>query len=518
SGVLLIVSQQNAWAASSANNPYNLPNNLPPRYGDQTTQNLLKSINYAHIHDGENDSPSQISLPTNWSHLSTAEQFLVITNLERTSRGIPPVEGLSHTLDAYALAGAKINNDPSLPYGMSWGSNWAANSSVLSADYAWMYMDGPHSLNLGSPWGHAYNILNDTYIEMGAADVLKNYDGVYNSYTEAFIDGHVPHLYFTWQQELPYFGVQRLKTATVGSPYSFNLVGMNGRAPYSFSLLSRSVLGDGLTLSSSGEITGTPIKAGTGSFQVQITDKTGAVVATPTLSLSIANSNGMIDSSNPFGPNVTSTYSAYIQGFSGYSGTVYFRNNAGKISSSSFDSTGKALLHFNPHDGTAWKATKLSVDYPSLYSIQSGGRLTPVSWTNPNTNVQGGNLLITPVGTYSIQFSIPPSFLSTASGTAKNVFVVFVKKSVSDVSVLDAFPNPNELDTLAVPISLKSGQATLPVPVNGSNLNSGWKFGEVVSVHGNGNNVSIDAWTKPVIQAQVEGSTIVISVAPGYSQ
>ena len=62
-------------------------------------------------------------------------------------------------------------------------------------------------------------------------------------------------------------------TANVGSPYSFQFNVTGGTAPYTFDL--EGALPAGLTMSSSGLITGTPTTAGTTNFTVTVADTTG---------------------------------------------------------------------------------------------------------------------------------------------------------------------------------------------------------------------------------------------------
>ena len=129
--------------------------------------------------------------------LSVAEQLFAIADLERVSRGEPPVTALTTQLDEVAEAGAAAGRDPSLaatalPGGAqlrAWGSNWAdGTESALGADDGWMYDDGYGSSNYdcrspASPgcWGHRDNILRlwssylggckaaDSQLVMGAA-------------------------------------------------------------------------------------------------------------------------------------------------------------------------------------------------------------------------------------------------------------------------------------------------------------------------------------------------------------
>jgi Putative Ig domain len=77
----------------------------------------------------------------------------------------------------------------------------------------------------------------------------------------------------------------RLATATV--PYAQSLGATGGTAPYSFTIQSGS-LPEGITLSPSGELTGTPGAAGTSTFTVLATDSSApAQTATKTYSLTV---------------------------------------------------------------------------------------------------------------------------------------------------------------------------------------------------------------------------------------
>lgn len=104
-------------------------------------------------------------------------QLFAIANLERVSRGLPPVSELVGSLDKIAQVGAIDNEDPplselkgTLPGGgsvLSAGANWASGfDNPLGSDYGWMYDDGPGGVNgdcHGSGagcWGHRDNILH----------------------------------------------------------------------------------------------------------------------------------------------------------------------------------------------------------------------------------------------------------------------------------------------------------------------------------------------------------------------
>jgi hypothetical protein len=137
-----------------------------------------------------------LRLPADYDNLTTAQQLYVLADIERVSRGLPGLNGLSSQLDALAETGASTNADPVGPAGFSWGSNWAGGeASALLADYDWMYDDGLGSPNLdcrhassGGCWDHRQNILGNygAHPSMGAAATMV--EGV-TSMTELFSSG-----------------------------------------------------------------------------------------------------------------------------------------------------------------------------------------------------------------------------------------------------------------------------------------------------------------------------------------
>ncbi len=78
------------------------------------------------------------------------QQVLTVVNDERIDRGEPPIDDVTSQLDAYAQSGANAGTDPSFPTTVTGGapitfggSIWAGGlTSVLEADYYWMYDDG----------------------------------------------------------------------------------------------------------------------------------------------------------------------------------------------------------------------------------------------------------------------------------------------------------------------------------------------------------------------------------------
>jgi hypothetical protein len=126
--------------------------------------------------------------------------LLVVLDLERVGRGLPPLAGIVASLDAVAQRGTQVAGDapgtfedPTFPAGFSLGSGTlfayrchatgsgftcggagnpgasiaaGGNINVLDADYGWMYDDGfggsnfdCRSPNAPGCWGHRDNIL-----------------------------------------------------------------------------------------------------------------------------------------------------------------------------------------------------------------------------------------------------------------------------------------------------------------------------------------------------------------------
>src|SRR3984893_17981101 len=84
-----------------------------------------------------------------------------------------------------------------------------------------------------------------------------------------------------------------LADATLNTAYSATLTASGGVAPYAFSLAGGTSLPPGLTLSSAGAISGTPTKAGSTIFSVDVTDSsTPALSKTGSLSITVNASPG----------------------------------------------------------------------------------------------------------------------------------------------------------------------------------------------------------------------------------
>jgi len=159
-----------------------------------------------------------MTLPSNWARLTPQQQLFVVTDLERTARGLPPLTALVSTLDQAASQGASQDDDPTPPAGFpytEWGSNWAgAVGNPLEAMYLWMYDDGLGSANVDCTstnqsgcWGHRQNVLLGLPCRlcvMGTGWLSGGYSGD-PSMAELLVESSgSPAVDFTWQQESAY--------------------------------------------------------------------------------------------------------------------------------------------------------------------------------------------------------------------------------------------------------------------------------------------------------------------------
>lgn len=82
-----------------------------------------------------------------FARLSVAEQIFVLSNLERTTRGLYPAVAMTKRLDTIAARAALHDGDP-VDVGRAYSSIWSSAPSSFGqyaffADFGWMYDDGP---------------------------------------------------------------------------------------------------------------------------------------------------------------------------------------------------------------------------------------------------------------------------------------------------------------------------------------------------------------------------------------
>jgi hypothetical protein len=110
-----------------------------------------------------------------FARLSVPEQVFVVSNLERTTRGLYPAMAMVKRLDTIATTAARRDQDP-VDNGRGYSSVWSSAPSSLGqyayfADFGWMYDDGPPpqyifrnvdcaTAGQSGCWGHRDNILS----------------------------------------------------------------------------------------------------------------------------------------------------------------------------------------------------------------------------------------------------------------------------------------------------------------------------------------------------------------------
>jgi len=218
-GAVAAISAQMARAGTN-DPPYNVTPNptfyndcAPNGYDDSSAcvNDTVAAIDHARAQEGV----GSLTLPTNWYSLSVPQQIFVITNLERTARGLPPMEGMATQADQSAQQAAQQDQDPTPPSGWSaptWAGNWAGGgSNPLEIDYFWMYYDGPNSNNedcssAGQPgcWVHRHGILAPMQCSpcVNGAGYAPTASSGNPSWTDLLIDtSGSPALDFSWSQE-----------------------------------------------------------------------------------------------------------------------------------------------------------------------------------------------------------------------------------------------------------------------------------------------------------------------------
>jgi hypothetical protein len=144
---------------------------------------LLASTNEAQIAE---HLPG-FTLPSNFADLTVPQQMFVLVNLERISRGVPPLVGLSPYLGPPAETAARDAEDPTFQrvYGRvqvwyppsggmyAFGGAWSGNQvNALAAMFGWMYDDGwagkgaTRNIACNGPgetgcWGHRDELLGE---------------------------------------------------------------------------------------------------------------------------------------------------------------------------------------------------------------------------------------------------------------------------------------------------------------------------------------------------------------------
>ncbi len=196
-----------------------------------------------------------------------------------------------------------------------------------------------------------------------------------------------------------------LTGGSVGVPYSASLSATGGVSPYTWSVTS-GTLPAGLTLSTSGFISGTPTIQGSQTFTVQVTDsESPAATASASLTLTI---NGPT-----FRLNGT-----YVFSFSGYS-SGNLVEQAG-----TFTADGQGNITAGLMDSNSVVGVKTNLTFTGTYSIGA-------------TNTGPMTLNIPTLGTFTYQVAVPASgtIRFIQNGTGGNQGTGYMRKVTSVVKI-----------------------------------------------------------------------------------
>jgi hypothetical protein len=163
-----------------------------------------------------------------------------------------------------------------------------------------------------------------------------------------------------------------LPPATVNISYSATLVAQGGKLPYTWAESSGGALPPGMSLSSAGVVSGTPMEMGSyGPFLFKVTDSAGTSASSPSLTLTIGGTGVAVCAprGNESALNATTPFAFLVKGLDSNKALVaiagsFTPDGNGQITASSVDYTGFSTGH-----------KQLSVDLAaSAYSLGSDSR------------------------------------------------------------------------------------------------------------------------------------------------
>jgi hypothetical protein len=237
-----------------------------------------------------------------------------------------------------------------------------------------------------------------------------------------------------------------LPDTTVGSSYSQSLSAGGGTPPYNWSLVGGSLPG-GLSLSSSGSITGTTKAAGTFSFTVEVTDNVSAT-ATKQLSIVVAGPLSITTAATLPGASLNASYTQTLSALGGTPPYTWVLTAGALPSGLSLSSAGAitgAAKAAGTFQFTVTATDSAAATASQQFTLTVGGGLAITTTTLPGGNVgisysqaltaTGG----TPPYTYTISAgSLPPGIAingdilgGTPAKPGSYTFTIQVADSVS---------------------------------------------------------------------------------------
>ncbi len=251
-----------------------------------------------------------------------------------------------------------------------------------------------------------------------------------------------------------------LPTGTVGNTYSTSLSATGGNPPYTWSLSSGNGLPSGLSLLSSGAITGAPGIPGTFIFGVSVFDSTGATANT-SLTLVIQPALLQFTTTSPLPPAVANANYSVTFSATGGVPPYTFSVNPSSPPPAGLTLNGAVL------SGMATTASTTPYSFPILLNDSGTGKASATFQLTVQPATQG---LILSAGSLSFQVvsngsTPPPQYVSVSSVSQTNTsFSVS-----SDSTWLSASPSGSSLTT----------PATLQINVNQTGLQAGTYSGNL---------------------------------------
>jgi hypothetical protein len=207
-----------------------------------------------------------------------------------------------------------------------------------------------------------------------------------------------------------------LPTAALNTAYSASLTAAGGVTPYTFSLATGTSLPPGLALSSAGAISGTPTKAGTTAFSVQVVDSTTPTPLSQTGNLSIT----VNSSAGPSCGSMSTGNGASLNGYVPFPASNLWNTN---IASAAVDPSSAAII-------TALTGSNLHPDFSNVVDGNYGipyvvvdSSVTPGVPVTMNTYASESDITLYPIPLTAPIEGFPP----TCTITGDNHLIVIDK-------------------------------------------------------------------------------------------